>query len=443
MAALLAARIAELASTDKAPSAVVDAILREAAGARASDVHFEPVDSGLDIRFRLDGVLVSVAAVPPEIASPVVARLKVLAGLATYRTEVPQDGRIAGEALSSPKGKVPGGPDRTWHADLRLSTYPTVRGEKAVVRLFTARAEDFRLETLGLGENVRAALERALTSREGLVVLTGPAGSGKTTTLYAAIQHVRDVQARTSLTAEHAETAEKLPGLAVPEESPSAPSASSAVRAPLRFPRRHIVTIEDPAECLLPGITQTETNPPAGLTFANCLRSMLRQDPEVIMVGEVRDAETASLALEAALTGHLVLTTLHAGTSGGIFARLLDMGIEPHFITSVVRVAVAQRLVRRLCQECRRRDEDNGAWQAPGCDSCLGTGFRGRLPLAEVLTLTPELRKAVLARSDLGEIERASRASGLVPLAARGEELIADGETTEAEVARVLAGTRA
>ncbi len=400
MAGDIAGRIAQLASTDKAPSAIVFALRREAVRARASDVHFEPVDSGLDIRFRLDGVLVSVAAVPPELASPVVARLKVLAGLATYRTEVPQDGRIAGEALSSPEGKVPGGPDRTWHADLRLSTYPTVRGEKAVVRLFTARAEDFRLETLGLGENVRAALELALTSREGLVVLTGPAGSGKTTTLYAAIQHVRD--------------------------------AAGA--------QRHIVTIEDPAECLLPGITQTETNPPAGLTFANCLRSMLRQDPEVIMVGEVRDAETASLALEAALTGHLVLTTLHAGTSGGIFARLLDMGIEPHFITSVVRAAVAQRLVRRLCPECRRRGEGNDAWEAPGCDSCLGTGFRGRLPLAEVLTLTPELRKAVLARSDLSDIDRAARASGVVPLATRGEELIAEGETTEGEVARVLAG---
>lgn len=160
------------------------------------------------------------------------------------------------------------------------------------------------------------------------------------------------------------------------------------------------------------------------------------------MVGEVRDSETASLALEAALTGHLVLTTLHAGTTAGVFARLLDMGIEPHFVTSVVRAALAQRLVRRLCPECRRKDEDTGVWDAPGCGACLGTGFRGRLPLAEILSLTPELRRAVLARSDLAEIERAARASGLVPLAARGEDLVSEGETTEVEVARVLAGVR-
>jgi type II secretory ATPase GspE/PulE/Tfp pilus assembly ATPase PilB-like protein len=372
----------------------VDVVLGAAHDARASDVHFEPVESGLDVRFRLDGALHTVAAVPREISASVVARLKVLAGLATYRTDVPQDGRIAGGA-----------------ADLRLSTYPTVRGEKAVVRLFAARPEDFRLDSLGLGDDARSALEKALSCREGLVVLTGPAGSGKTTTIYAAIQHVRDGAPRDVI-----------------------------ANAGGRPPAPQIVTIEDPVECLLPGVTQTETNPAAGLTLANCLRSVLRQDPEVIMVGEIRDPDAAHLAVEAALTGHLVVTTLHAGTAAGVFARLLEMGLAPHMITSVVRASLAQRLVRRLCPECRTTE--GAAWTAPGCESCLGTGFRGRLPLAEILTLAPAVRDRVLERADLEELERAARESGMAPLEERGRALVGRGETTEGELARVLAGSR-
>lgn len=372
----------ELVSEGATPSAVVDSILRKATDARASDIHFEPADSGLEVRLRLDGVLRPVAAVPSALAAPVIARLKVLAGLATYRTGVPQDGRISRDGLSG---------------DLRLSTYPTVRGEKAVVRLFSARPEDFRLDELGLGDDVRGTLEKALAGRDGLVILTGPAGSGKTTTIYAAIQHIRD--------------------------QGSAP--------------RHIVTIEDPVECLLPGIPQTETNPPAGLTFANCLRSILRQDPEVIAVGEVRDRETADLSLEASLTGHLVVTTLHAGTAAGVFARLLEMGMEPYLIASVVRASLAQRLVRRLCPDCRH--EDSHGWMAEGCAKCLDTGFAGRLPVAEILAVTSHVREAVLRRADIGEIARAARDSGMVPLADRAEGLVRRGETTSAEVARVLA----
>jgi type II secretory ATPase GspE/PulE/Tfp pilus assembly ATPase PilB-like protein len=361
-------------------------VLTAAVETRASDVHFEPTGNGLEVRFRLDGVLQEVASAPVERAAPLVARLKVLAGLATYRTDTPQDGRIPGNGFSS-------------NADLRLSTYPTVRGEKAVVRLFTARAEDFRLASLGLGDEVTSEFQKALRSREGLLVLTGPAGSGKTTTLYAAIQHVRDDGHN----------------------------------------RRHVVTIEDPAECLLPGITQTQTNPPAGLTFANCLRSILRQDPEVIMVGEARDSETASLAVEAALTGHLVLTTLHAGTAAGVYARLLEIGIEPHLVASVVRASIAQRLVRRFCPQCRTQGTEG--WAPTGCDKCLQTGYRGRIPLAEILTPSPELRKVVLARPDLDEIERAARASGMRPLSSRASELVRAGDTSQLEVDRVLAGS--
>ncbi len=382
-----AGRLAELVSEGAKPSAIVNSILQAAMDMKVSDVHFEPVESGLEIRFRLDGVLLPVGTVPPWLSVRVTSRLKVLAELATYRTDAPQDGRIAGDRFSAP-------------ADLRLSTYPTVRGEKAVVRLFTARPEDFGLDSLGLSKGVRGALEGALGGREGLVALTGPAGSGKTTTLYAAIQYIRD-DARGS---------------------------------------RNIVTIEDPVECLLPGVTQTQTNPPAGLTSANCLRSILRQDPEVIMVGEVRDRETAALVLEAGLTGHLVLTTMHAGTAAGVFARLLEMKVEPHLVTSVVRAAVAQRLVRRLCPDCKREGADG--WEAPGCEACLGTGFRGRLPLAEILTLTPAVRKAVLDEADLEGLEDAALASGMVPLASLGEDVVRTGETTQEEVARVLAGVR-
>jgi type II secretory ATPase GspE/PulE/Tfp pilus assembly ATPase PilB-like protein len=337
-------------------------------------VHFEPLDSGIAVRLRVDGALGTVAELPAELAAQTVARLKVLAGLATYRTEVPQDGRIPRE----------GG------ADLRLATYPTVRGEKAVVRLFARRAEDFRLAALDLPEEVRASLEEALECRDGLVVLTGPAGSGKTTTIYAALQRIAE---------EGGES-------------------------------RQVVTVEDPVECLLPGATQTEVNPPAGLTFANCLRSVLRQDPEVIMVGEVRDSQTAALAVEAALTGHLVITTLHAGTAAGVFARLLEMGVEPHMITGVLKLAVAQRLVRRSCGNCAGK----------GCADCAGSGLRGRIPIAEALGMTPALRAAVLAGGDLAALRAAAGEGGAVSLRERGRELVAAGATTEAEVQRALAG---
>jgi general secretion pathway protein E len=367
-------RIAELLTAGAPPSRIVDAVLDAALARGASDAHFEPLEEGIAIKLRVDGVLRSALQLPRELAAPVIARLKVLAGLATYRTDVPQDGRIPRE----------GG------ADLRLATYPTVRGEKAVIRLFTRRAEDFRLDALELPDGVRSALEEALDSREGLVVLTGPAGSGKTTTIYAALRRI-------------------------------AGKAGTG---------RQIVTVEDPVECLLSGATQTEINPPAGLTFANCLGSVLRQDPEVIMVGEVRDTETARLAMEAALTGHLVITTLHAGTAAGVFARLLEMGVEPHMITGVLKLAVAQRLVRRSCVNCA----------GTGCVACSSTGLRGRIPIAEALGMTPALRTAVLGRGDLAALRAAASEGGAVSLPECGRELVAAGLTTKAEAARVLAG---
>ena len=383
----LSAEIGSLASAGAPPSRLVQAVLAAAAAGGASDAHFEPVEAGLAVRLRLDGVLQDAAAIPAELSAPVVARLKVLAGLATYRTDVPQDGRIGGEHFSRAG------------TEARLSTYPTVRGEKAVVRFFLRRAADFRLDALALGDDVAAALRSALAAREGLVALTGPAGSGKTTTIYAALSHLVE--------------------------------AESA--------RRQVVTIEDPVECLLPGVTQTETDPPAGLAFANCLRSILRQDPEVIMVGEVRDAETAKLAAEAALTGHLVITTVHAGTAAGVLVRLVEMGVEPAVVAGVLKLAVAQRLLRRLCPACRRKGPGD-MWTAPGCDECLGTGYRGRLPAAEFLTMGPALRAALAGGADLTELHRIARESGMVPLAERGRRLASEGLTDPAELSRVLTG---
>ncbi|MBI4613921.1 MAG: type II/IV secretion system protein [Planctomycetes bacterium] len=389
MLGILARRLEELIRTEEPPSVLVSICLAGAITAGASDVHFEPVEGGIYVRFRLDGVLHGVAKLPPGLAAPVVARLKVLSGLATYRTDVPQDGRVHGDGFAS-------------GADLRLSTYPTVRGEKAVVRIHGADASDPDLAGLGLSRVAREALEAALSRRDGLIVLTGPAGSGKTTTIYAAIRHM-------------------------------------LARDPVG---RQIVTIEDPVERLLPGITQTEVQPALGLTWERCLRSILRQDPEVVVVGEVRDRETAALAGQAALSGHLVLTTLHAGSAAGIFARLVEMGVEPHVVTSTVRVALAQRLARRLCRECRRAtagpDGAPGPWTAPGCPACWQTGFRGRIPVDEVLTLTRRMREAVLASADTTELRERAREDGFADLSARGEELVAAGETSPEELARVL-----
>jgi type II secretory ATPase GspE/PulE/Tfp pilus assembly ATPase PilB-like protein len=360
------------------PSAIIEALLEGAAEAGGiSDIHFEPVDGGLEIRIRLDGVLTPLAAAPPELSGPLIARLKVLAGLASYRTDVPQDGRIDGGAAGAS----------------RLATYPTVRGEKAVVRLLLATPEAFDLDILGLSDRTRGVLVHAVAAREGMVVLTGPAGSGKTTTLYTLLRHI---------------------------------CATDSVP-------RQIVTIEDPAECLLPRVTQTQINLAVGLTMANCLRSILRQDPEVLMVGEVRDRETAALAVEAALTGHLVLTTIHAGRAAGVFGRLLEMGIEPYQITSILRAAVAVRLVRRLCVRCTVEGV------ALGCEACWRTGYRGRLLLDESLTLEGAVRDAVLRRADVGEIERTARESGMETLAERGQALVTGLFTTLDEVRRVLA----
>jgi general secretion pathway protein E len=364
-------------------SRLVDLVLSGAVAASASDIHFEPTHRCLEIRFRLDGVLHPVATVNRDLAANVVARLKVLAELLTYRQDIPQEGRL-----------VEGG--RQFGADMRVSTFPTIHGEKAALRIFGAGAGILDLEHLGLPAPILHDLRDLFLERTGAIFLTGPSGSGKTTTLYACLRHLL-------------------------QESHGG---------------RHIVTIEDPVEQALEGITQSQARPGTEFDFARGLRSLLRQDPEIIMVGEVRDAETAHITIEAALTGHLVLSTLHAGSACGVISRLLEMGIETYLLTSGLKAIVNQRLARRLCQACRHFTDQG--WQPAGCERCLNTGYHGRLLLSELVVLDQALRQAILQRADTLALDQCALQSGRPTLRSTADDAVKMGWTTSCEITRIL-----
>lgn len=380
----LGAELAAAAIGDAPAVAVVDRLLARALEAGASDLHVEPDADAWAIRLRLDGVLHLAGRLPRRLAPTLVARLKVLAGLPTYVVDVPQDGRIPRDRARA-------------QSDLRLAVLPTVHGEKAVVRLFDPGAATLSLGELGLPDDAAQALERAVLAPRGVVVLSGPAGSGKSTTIHAALRLIL-------------------------ERSGGA---------------RGVVGIEDPVERIVPGVTQTQVNPAAGFGYAEALRAFLRQDPEVIYVGEARDAATAGVVIEAGLTGHLVITTLHAGSCAQVLTRLLEMRLEPHLLTSALTALFAQRLVRRLCAACAV-DGGAGRRRAVGCPACHGTGYRGRAPLVEHATLGPALRQAVLERQDEAALGEHLRAQGQQGLAERGLALAAAGATSVAELERVL-----
>jgi len=343
---------------------VVRRLLEFARAAGASDLHLDPVEHGLAVRVRKDGVLEETETLSPEFGPTTIGRLKAMADLLAYRTDVPQEGRI-------PAGRS--GIDM----EVRVATYPTLLGERAALRFDAPGGYGLSLEALGLPEPARKGLERALAQPEGVILLTGPSGSGKTTTLYSSLAHIR-------------------------EQSFS----------------RSMVSVEDPVERRIPGVIQTEINAASGLDFATALRSLLRQDPDVLLLGEIRDRETAAIALEAGLTGHLVAATIHAGTAPQVFARLLEMGVEPFVATTAVRGVLAQRLVRRV---------------APG-----GEGYQGRVLMAEWLEMGPRLRRAVLDRSDGDALSAAAAESGFPTLRESAEQLIRSGVTTPEEVDRVL-----
>jgi len=380
---------------NRAPYATeaVDRILAAAVESGASDVHVQPTESGLDLRWRIDGVLQSIAKLPRQGAPNVVARLKVLADLLTYRTDVPQEGRIRG---------APG------RVEMRLSTFPTLHGEKAVVRLFAGPDRFLSLADLGLPDEVGKTLSGLLDETSGAIVLSGPAGSGKTTTIYACLREL----ARRSAGA------------------------------------RSLATLEDPIEAAIDGVSQSQVNAASGLTLESGLKALLRQDPEVIGIGEIRDRVTAEIALQAALTGHLTITTFHAGSACEVVGRLLDMGIEPYAIRSGLRAVVAQRLVRKLCPACSTPSEApedrlglavRGVRIPRGCGDCRDTGYSGRIVLAELLTPEPEeIGRAVLARADIHRLEAVAVASGMTTRWDRAIKAVEDGRTSPAEVRRVL-----
>jgi len=344
---------------------VLEELVRRAEAGGASDVHIHRGPQCAEVAFRLDGCLARVQTLPDELAKRLFGRIKYLARLKTYQESLPQEGRIEKADLGA-------------RNDIRVATYPTVTGEKIVLRLFSS-CEALTLGELGFRPDALAALEGFLAQPAGMLLLTGPAGSGKTTTIYACLRHL---------------------------------AAGGA---------RHIITIEDPAEQVVPGVMQTETNAALGLDFAKAARHLLRQDPQVLVIGEVRDEETANIAVRAAFTGHLVISTLHAGSCKGVFERLFATCEDRYAAVAAVEMAINQRLVRKLCPSCGGK----------GCDACLGTGYRGRVPAVEWLRIDEPLRTRLRQ-------EGAAAAVPATPLADEGRRLVAQGVTNQAEYARVF-----
>jgi len=377
---------------------LVNMMIRQAVAERASDIHIEPFENDLRIRFRIDGVLRSVAPPSKRLQAAIVSRIKIMADMNIAERRLPQDGRI--------KIRVAGR-----QIDLRISTLPTLYGESVVIRLLDRESQSVDLGAMGFPADTLSSFRKMLTAPYGIILATGPTGSGKTTTLYAALQEVSS-------------------------------------------PARKVITIEDPVEYQLPGINQMHVHAKIGLTFAEGLRTILRQDPDVIMVGEIRDEETADIAIHAALTGHLVFSTLHTNDSAGAVARLMDMGIEPFLVASSLEGVVAQRLVRRLCPKCREaykpsRQElhELGAaissykggpfYRATGCNECRGTGYRGRVGLFELLVVDDLIQEKLLTHASSGEIKEAAVSRGMITLREEGWRKVAEGVTTAEEVARV------
>ncbi len=372
---------------------LVDQLLIDGVRAGASDVHVEPEEQGIVVRHRVDGVLRDVRLLPRALAPALVSRVKILSGLDIADRLRPQDGRARVAVNGTP-------------VDLRVSTLPASRGEKVVIRVLDARATILSLDAMGFTAAEYARVGRLLEAREGVILVTGPTGSGKTTTLYAAL---REVQNR---------------GV-------------------------NVVTVEDPVEYRIPGIVQVQVHERAGLTFGAALRSIMRQDPDVILVGEIRDRETAEIAIQASLTGHLVLTTLHTNDAASAVTRLVDIGVAPHKIATAVKGVLAQRLARRLCDACRelgpataedrRRGVPGGATvgRARGCAACGGTGYRGRLAIVEVLASTPEVERRIAAGETAERIADAARASGMGSLWESGLAHVLAGDTTMEELLRV------
>jgi len=391
----LATEIAEkgdlLESENDAPIIqLVNSMIVQALQRRASDIHIEPFEEDIVVRFRVDGVLHNVLHPPKPVQAPLMSRIKVMSNLNIAEKRLPQDGSMRVNVAQR-------------EVDVRVSVLPTAHGERIVMRLLDKEEQLTRIDQLGLAQPQRVWMDQCLSRTHGIILVTGPTGSGKSTSLYAALNAIN--------------TADK-----------------------------NIITIEDPIEYTLSGVGQIQVSPKIGLTFAGGLRSILRQDPDVIMVGEIRDLETAEIAVQASLTGHLVLSTLHTNDSVGAVARLSDMGVEPFLLSASLEGVVAQRLVRRLCNHCKEpydpgeiaEVESTHYCRPKGCDHCLDTGYRGRTAIFEMLTINDEIRELITRpESTEQELRRAAERGGMFSLRQAGWQKAAEGVTSIEEVYRV------
>lgn len=379
---------------------LVNLLITQAINDRASDIHIEPDEKTLRVRFRVDGVLHEVMSPPKSVQSGITSRLKIMAEINIAERRIPQDGRISlvvqGKAI-----------------DIRVATLPTVHGEKIVMRLLDKSSVLLQLQDLGFSPENFTRFEQAFRKPYGMILVTGPTGSGKSTTLYATLNI-------------------------------------------LNRPEVNVITVEDPVEYQLPGVNQVQTNVKAGLTFASALRSILRSDPDIVLIGEIRDRETAQIAIEAALTGHLVLSTLHTNDAPSALTRLVEMGIEPFLVASSLDAVLAQRLARKLCERCKERyaptpeelraarfefdpDEELPKLFRPvGCTACGNTGYKGRLAIHEVMTVTEDVERLVTEHASAEEIGQVAREQGMTPLYFDGMEKVRAGITSINEVVRVV-----
>jgi len=369
--------------------ALVEGLIQEGVRRRASDIHLEPMARRLRVRYRVDGVLAEAGDPPKRLQAAIISRLKIMADISIAEKRVPQDGRIqvnlAGRAL-----------------DLRVSTVPSVHGESLVLRLLDQEALQPGLAELGFLDDHRRTLERLLALPDGIVLVTGPTGSGKTTTLYSCLHD-------------------------------------------LNQPDRKIITVEDPVEYQLAGVNQVPVRQEIGMTFAAALRAMLRQSPNIVMVGEIRDRETAEVALNASLTGHMVFSTLHTNDAAGAVTRLIELGVKPFLVAASLRAVLAQRLVRRLCAECRRPNrETQGAYRkGDGCPGCQGTGYRGRVGIFELLVVDGDLQAMIHSRASAPQLRQKARQLGMRTMREDGLRKVTAGLTTVEEVVSITASDSA
>lgn len=387
-----------LATEEESPIInLVNSILIKANTLNASDIHFEPYEDECLVRFRMDGVLHEYLKIPPTTYSSVVSRIKVMANLNIAEKRVPQDGRI-GVRIGSKE------------LDIRVSVVPTVFGERVVLRLLDKSGFLLTLEDLGFNPNSLNIYKKLIQKPYGIILITGPTGAGKSTTLYASLLFIKN-------------------------------------------PRKNIITVEDPVEYQIKGVNQIQVNPKVGLTFASGLRSILRQDPDIIMVGEIRDSETADIAVHAALTGHLVLSTLHTNDASSSVARLVDMGVEPFLIANALEGVIAQRLVRKICPYCKKpykptvleiqelgldESKDYTFYKGEGCQHCMNTGYKGRVGIYEVLAFDDELKSLIIKTQGSIEIEKVAKKKGFKTMFEDGVEKVLNGITTPQELLAVI-----